>query len=91
MAGKPAAVKLQLLLSGAGRDAARHAELERQLRSLGIELTAKGATSAAARTDPETFSRLFSSAPHSAGELPLPESLREFVQSITTAPDHDYF
>ena len=67
-------------------------------QGLGIVPTAEGTASISAETDAATFQSLFGTAPDdglfanpaTSPTLPVPEPLREHVESISVAPRHVY-
>jgi hypothetical protein len=92
-------VRLQVLLKTAWRNEIGYAAVTRVLKELGIVPTASGAASLSVRLSPATFAKVFKvatsdlEAQASSGDesvLPVPPPLREFVESITIAPQHLY-
>jgi len=91
-------MKVQLLLHPNRRTPDGIAMVKQIAHSLGIIRTAEGAASISADVDPNTFKTLFKtppdeslfSDPANSQPLPVPESLRSHVQSITVAPRHIY-
>jgi len=92
------AMKLQLLLHPDRRSPDAIAEVRKVAQSLGITPTTEGAATISADVDPNTFQTLFGmppdenlfSDPVKSLPLPVPESLRSHVQSISVAPIHIY-
>ena len=83
--------RLQLLLDPHARGAADKAALKAELGKLGIEISGEGAATLSARISEADFARLFAPADLPAAEdaeLPIPDSLRGRVTTITVAPPH---
>jgi hypothetical protein len=91
-------MKLQLLMHPHCRNDEAIAAAKNISQSLGISPTAEGGATVSAEVDLDTFQSLFGkpptepSGPESVSDesLPVPEPLREYVQSISVAPRHIY-
>ncbi len=91
-------MKLQVLLHPQQRNPSGVENAKQILQSLGIRPTATGAASISAEVDDEKFQSIFGIPPpegSSAGAvstetLPVPESLKNCVASISIAPRHIY-
>ena len=91
-------MKLQVLLHPQLRNPSGVENAKQILQSLGIHPTAAGAASISAEVDNEAFRSVFGIPPpedSSAGvvsneTLPVPESLKDYVASISIAPRHIY-
>lgn len=93
-------IKLQVLLHKPRRNPEGIAKVQSLMQSLGITTTASGAATVSAEIDPTSVESVFGtrlSADEKQSfakgatetlEFPVPESLREFVESITVAPRH---
>lgn len=58
------------------------------MQELGVTTTQSGSASVSAEIDPGAIESVFGTNLSTAKEFPVPESLREFVESITVAPRH---
>lgn len=91
-------MKLQLLLHPDRRKPEAIALAKQIAATLGILPTAEGATTISAAVSPEIFESLFGKPPDPKEyadpvknePLPVPQPLRDLVQSITVAPGHVY-
>ena len=90
-------LQLQILLRKPWRNEQGVANVRKIGASLGIEPTVSGAATVSGRIERRTFETLFAIQPEGAAAegiaaraLPIPESLREYVESITIAPPHTY-
>jgi hypothetical protein len=91
-------LRLQLLLHPDRRTPEAVAAVKQILGSLGIVPTAAGAATISAEVDANTFQTLFGESPDESRfadpakskALPIPEPLKNYVQSITVAPRHIY-
>ena len=89
-------IKLQVLLRKPWRNPEGIAKVRSLMQDLGITTTASGAASISAEVDPALVESIFGAklGPREAQrttavrEFPLPDSLREYAESITVAPRH---
>ncbi len=89
--------QVQILLRKPWRTDQGVANVRRIGVSLGIEPTGSGAATVSGRIKGRTFEALFAmqaEAAKAAGlatpALPIPEALKEYVESITVVPPHTY-
>jgi hypothetical protein len=91
-------MKLQFLVHPQHRSPEAIARVKQIAQSLGIVPTAEGAATISAEADPATFQSLFGIAPDEKlfanpatnQTLPVPDPLKDYVQSISVAPRHVY-
>jgi hypothetical protein len=99
--------KLQILLRKEYRKPEGIAAVKQIVSGFGIEPTSTGLASLSGEISQEAFESMFSSTARPSSppmtveaggasnseyrELPVPERLREYVESITVAPPHIYF
>jgi hypothetical protein len=89
-------VKLQVLLHSQHRNPDGLAKVKQASAALGIRPTAQGEATISADVDEHTYKAIFGEEPATQdtsferGSLPIPESLKEYVQSISIAPTHIY-
>jgi hypothetical protein len=97
-------VRLQLLLKPEKRNPHASGEASHAVQRLGMHLSGSGLATLSARVGRADFERIFGRAPElpnagtggnkpvsSAAELPIPDELKEHVESITEAPEHQQF
>ena len=82
--------KVQILLREPWRNKEGVAVVRKIAESLGIEPTASGVATVSGRIGRGAFESLFGMGAETAPALPIPELLREYVESITIAPPHIY-
>jgi hypothetical protein len=63
-------------------------KVKRALARLGVQLSGEGAATLSGRIDAAGFRRLFGADAAEGETLPLPDSLRGRVTSVTLAPPH---
>jgi hypothetical protein len=89
-------VKLQVLLLSQHRNPEGLAKVRQASAVLGIRPTAQGEATISADVDEQTYKSIFGEylstqdVSFQSGSLPIPESLKEYVQSISIAPLHIY-
>lgn len=89
-------VKLQVLLHSEHRNPEGLARVRQASAALGIRPTTQGEATISAEVDEQTYKSVFGEDPGTqnvsfgSGSLPIPESLKEYVQSISIAPPHIY-
>jgi hypothetical protein len=89
-------VKLQVLLLSQHRNPEGLAKVRKASAVLGIRPTAQGEATISADVDEQTYKSIFGEylstqdVSFQSGSLPIPESLKEYVQSISIAPLHIY-
>lgn len=83
-------VKLQVLLRRDQRTPIAVERVRKILQSLGIDPTASGLASVSAAVDMDRFRLIFGSSSPAASlqaeTIPVPDSLKQYVESITVAP-----
>jgi hypothetical protein len=80
---------LQILLRKPHRTPRDIAGVREALVSLGIQPTASGAATISASISADLFHQIFGD--ENAATLPVPDSVREMVESITIAPRPEYY
>jgi hypothetical protein len=81
--------KLQILLRKEWRKPATIADVRKLAGKLGITITASGTATLSGDMTAEAFESLFGQpAKDAAGELPVPDPLKPYVESISIAPRH---
>ena len=91
-------MKLQLLVHPHHRSPEAIATVKQIAQRLGIVPTAEGAATISAEADAATFQALFGTSPDEKlfanpvtnQTLPVPDPLKDYVQSISVAPRHIY-
>ena len=91
-------MKLQLLVRPQYRSPEGIAAVKAKAQTLGIIPTAQGAATISAEADADTFQSLFGTPPNeslfnnpsTSPTLPVPEPLKEHVESVSVAPRHVY-
>jgi hypothetical protein len=85
-------IKLQMLLCPDWRHEGGVATVIDELQQLGIKVTASGRVTVSAETSHETFRHLFGREPDTeafdAPSLPVPISLRPYVENVSVVPRH---
>ena len=83
-------LRLQILLSKQFRTPDVVAKVRVILESLGIVPSSSGVASISATVDERLTEAVFGSKPSADGVLPIPRVLKDYVESISVAPDHIY-